>query len=218
MERTRVIRNPETQLHRTMKPTEIPCKLKSTFVCFQPWIADAVLLFARLTIGWSFFLTGKGKLANLDRTAGFFESLGIPAPGFHAGMVGGIEMIGGLLLIGGLLTRVASIPLAGAMVVAYLTAHRDEAFVSLGDFVDQAPYAYLLVALVLLTFGPGRLALDRFWPAKCRIGGASCYRNLCETLKLSPRAVPMLSDANPGDFTSGILTEGNLKNALTNAI
>jgi putative oxidoreductase len=141
------------------------------FVCFQPWIADAVLLFARLTIGWSFFLTGKGKLANLDRTAGFFESLGIPAPGFHAGMVGGIEMIGGLLLTGGLLTRVVSIPLAGTMIVAYLTAHRGEAFASLGDFVDQTPYAYLLAVLVLLTFGPGRLALDRCWPASWHISG-----------------------------------------------
>jgi len=127
----------------------------------QPWIADLTLLFARLTIGWSFFLTGKGKLANLERTSGFFESLGIPAPGFHAAFVGGVEMIGGLMLIAGLLSRVASIPLIGAMVVAYLTAHREDAFTGLSAFTDEAPYAYLVVSLVILAFGPGRIALDR---------------------------------------------------------
>jgi len=35
-----------------------------------------VLLFTRITLGRSFFHTGKGKLANLERTTGFFESLG----------------------------------------------------------------------------------------------------------------------------------------------
>jgi putative oxidoreductase len=159
-----------------MKLTKIVSTLKSTFASFQPGIADVVLVFARLTIGWSFFLAGKGKLANFERTVGFFESLGIPAPGFHAGFVGGVEMVGGLLLIVGLLTRVAAIPLASTMVVAYLTAHREEAFVGLSEFVDESPYAYLLVALVLIAFGPGRLALDRFWPAKCRVGGPKSHQ------------------------------------------
>jgi putative oxidoreductase len=123
--------------------------IRTKFAYIQPWLADATLLFARLTIGWSFFLTGKGKLANLERTTGFFESLGIPAPAFHAAFVGGVEMIGGLLL------------LAGLMIVAYLTAHREDAFQSLGSMVDETPYAYLIVCMFVLAFGPGRIALDR---------------------------------------------------------
>lgn len=143
-----------------MKPNEITTLIRSLFTRAQPWIADGILLLARLTIGWSFFLTGKGKLANLERTTGFFDSLGIPAPGFHAAFVGGVEMIGGLLLVAGLISRIAAVPLAGAMVVAYLTAHREDAFASFDAFADESPFAYLLVALVILAFGPGRASLD----------------------------------------------------------
>lgn len=163
-----------------MKPKQLLQLAQSTFVRIQPWLVDAVLLFTRITIGWSFFLTGKGKLANLERTTGFFESLGIPAPGLHAAFVGGVEMIGGLLLLCGLLSRVTAVPLAGTMVVAYLTAHREEAFASLDGFVGETPYAFLLAALVLIAFGPGRLALDhirckRACPAgKCDASTSKC--------------------------------------------
>jgi len=129
----------------------------------QPWVQAIALLFVRITIGWQFFLAGKGKLANLERTSGFFENLGIPAPGFHAGLVGGVEMFGGILLLAGLLARVTSVPLIATMVVAYLTAHREDAFASIGDFADQAPFSFLMGSLVVLAFGPGRIAVDRVW-------------------------------------------------------
>lgn len=144
-----------------MKPEEIIHHSRAILTRIQPWIEDVTLLFARLTIGWSFFLAGKGKLAHLERTTGFFESLGIPAPGFHAAFVGGVEMIGGLLLFAGLMSRVAAVPLAVSMIVAYLTAHREEAFTDLGAFTEQTPFAYLLVALFVLAFGAGRFSLDR---------------------------------------------------------
>lgn len=143
-----------------MKPTHFIYQISTTFSKIQPAIRDIVLLFARITIGWSFFVAGKGKLANLDRTTGFFESLGIPAPGFHAGLVGGVEMIGGLLLVFGLFSRLAAVPLTIAMIVAYLTAHREEAFQGISEFVGENPFAYLLASLVILAFGPGRVALD----------------------------------------------------------
>ena len=49
-----------------------------------PHVQSAVLLFVRVTMGWGFFLSGKGKLMNLERTTGFFESLHSPAPRWHA--------------------------------------------------------------------------------------------------------------------------------------
>lgn len=137
----------------------------------QPAVADAVLLFTRVSVGWSFFLTGRGKLSNFERTIAFFTDLGLPAPGFHAGLVGGLEMVGGLLLLAGLCARLVSLPLAGTMIVAYLTAHRDEAFAGLGDFVEQPPFAYLLATLVVLAWGPGRWALDRLWRRRFPCGG-----------------------------------------------
>jgi hypothetical protein len=47
------------------------------------------------------------------------------------------------------------------MVVAYVTAHRDEAFASLSDFTDQAPFPFLMAALVTLAFGGGKFSVDR---------------------------------------------------------
>jgi len=124
-------------------------------------VGQSLLLLAlRLIYGGQFLLTGHGKLTHLERTTEFFSSLGIPAPGFHAALVGGTEMIGGALLVLGLGTRLAAVPLTISMVVAYLTAHREDAFRSLDDFTSQAPYPFLLACLLLLAFGPGRAALD----------------------------------------------------------
>lgn len=137
---------------------------------------DLVLLFLRLTIGAQFFLTGKGKLAHLDKVTGFFESLHIPAPHFHAVLVSNVEMIGGLMLIVGVATRIAAVPLTVSMIVAYLTAHKDAvvnpedatpgatglvAFMDhVSAFIDQKPFPFLVVCLVLLAFGAGRISLD----------------------------------------------------------
>ena len=41
-------------------------------------------LLVRLTVGLVFVMTGWGKLHSLDNVTEFFQSLGIPAPGFHA--------------------------------------------------------------------------------------------------------------------------------------
>jgi putative oxidoreductase len=146
-----------------MLTTPYARRLQRCATRLQPALADAVLLFTRVTIGWSFFLAGRGKLSNFDRTAAFFTDLGLPAPAFHAGLVGGLELAGGLLLLSGLGARAAALPLAGTMVVAYLTAHRADGFAGLGAFVDQPPFAYLLATLVVLAFGPGRWAVDRLW-------------------------------------------------------
>lgn len=126
----------------------------------EPCLQSAVLLFLRVLIGWQFFETGRGKLAHLDKTRGFFEGLGLPAPGFHAGLVGIVETTGGILILVGLATRLISVPLLVTMVVAYLTAHRAEAFKSFADFTSQTPFPFLAVLLVLLAFGPGRWSVD----------------------------------------------------------
>ena len=125
----------------------------------EPCAQSTVLLFLRIMIGWTFFLTGKGKLVNFDRTTHFFESLKIPAPAFHAGLVGSLEMVGGILLLIGLCSRLISVPLLFSMIVAFLTADR-EAFASLSDFTSAAPFVYLCVTLVMIAFGPGKFSLD----------------------------------------------------------
>ena len=53
----------------------------------EPWVQTAVLLALRLIYGWFFAQAGWGKLANLERTTGFFENLGLPLPALMAGLV-----------------------------------------------------------------------------------------------------------------------------------
>ena len=135
--------------------------LSSLLSAVVPRLQSFALLFIRATMGWGFFLTGKGKLLNLDKTTRFFDSLHLPLPKFQAVLAGSTEMTGGLLLLVGLGTRLVSVPLAFTMVVAYLTAHRDEGFHSISDFTDQAPFPFLMAALVTMAFGAGGVSLDR---------------------------------------------------------
>src|SRR4051794_32581718 len=83
------------------------------------------LLAVRLYWGYQFFISGKGKLGNLDKVTGFFTDLHIPFPKQNAIMNASLECFGGLLLLVGLGSRLISIPLAITMVVAYLTADLD---------------------------------------------------------------------------------------------
>jgi putative oxidoreductase len=121
------------------------------------------LLILRLYWGWQFFLAGKGKLMNLDRTAGFFQSLNIPMPKLNAIMAGSTECFGGLLLLLGLGSRIITVPLAFTMLVAYWTADRDKVtgiFQNPDAFVTAAPFLFLLTVLIVLIFGPGKFSVD----------------------------------------------------------
>ena len=46
-------------------------------------LSHPFLLVFRLYFGYQFFLTGKGKLGNIEGVTRFFDGLGIPAPGFQ---------------------------------------------------------------------------------------------------------------------------------------
>ena len=129
-----------------------------------------VLLVMRLYWGWQLFLTGKGKLMHLDKTAGFFESLHIPMPKLNAIMAGSVECFGGLLLLLGLGSRLVSIPVAFTMIVAYVTADREAVVNIFSDpdkFTSAAPFLFLLTAIVVLAFGPGCFSLDAIISRKC---------------------------------------------------
>lgn len=125
-----------------------------------PFGQSALLLALRLLYGGQYILTGHGKLVHLDRTTQFFADLHIPAPSFHAVLVGCTEFFGGILLLLGLGTRLATVPLTISMIVAYLTAERAEAFQSLDGFTSVAPFQFLLACLLLMAFGPGRASVD----------------------------------------------------------
>ncbi len=104
--------------------------------------------------------TGWGKLHSLDKVTEFFTSLHLPAPAFQAVLVATTELVGGLFIILGLLTRLTALPLAVTMVVAILTAKREE-IDGISSLLGLSEFMYLVVFLWLALAGPGKLSLDR---------------------------------------------------------
>ena len=122
-----------------------------------------LLLAIRLYWGWQFFLTGRGKLMNPAKVTEFFHSLHIPLPAFNVYLAGGTECFGGLLLLAGLGSRLISLPLIFVTIIAYLTAEIDTVkniFSAPDKFVSADPFLFMLAALIVLAFGPGKISLD----------------------------------------------------------
>lgn len=121
------------------------------------WLA---LLLGRLAVGLLFLSTGWGKVHNIPSVVGFFRELGIPAPEFHAVLVGYSELLCGAALVVGLLSRLATVPLIVSMTVALLTAKRDQIH-GIFDLVGQDEFTYLVVLAMLGILGPGLASADR---------------------------------------------------------
>ena len=132
------------------------------------------LLAVRLYWGVQMHVTGTGKLHNLERVTNFFTSLGIPAPGANAVFIAILECLGGLLFTIGLGARLIALLFVGDMIVAYITADR-EAFFSIFSDTDKfymaTPFPFLMAALIILIFGPGKISIDALL-AKRFFGGA----------------------------------------------
>lgn len=173
-----------------MEQNSSACKkvvhLYDLFVLCANQLQSVILLVFRLYWGYRLFLTGKGKLLNHENTTAFFDKLGIPMPGLNAWFVGGVECIGGLLLIVGLFSRPTALLITITMLVAYITADTEALmgiFTDPKPFLMAAPFFFLLTGLLVLAFGPGKIALDTFvrkWvcgakcDTPCESGGASC--------------------------------------------
>jgi putative oxidoreductase len=115
---------------------------------------------ARFTVGWIFFWSGWGKLHDLPRVIEFFGSLGIPHPELQAPFASATEFVCGALMLAGLFTRVASVPLVITMVVAIVTAQRENVS-ALGDVFGLVEYLYITLLIWLGVTGAGPLSLDQ---------------------------------------------------------
>jgi putative oxidoreductase len=121
------------------------------------------LLLVRVYWGWQLAQNGWGKLHNLGHVTEFFSSLGLPAPGFTATFIATVELIAGILLAVGLLSRLMGLVITIDMLMAYIMADREALFSFISDpgkFYTADPYTFLFAALLILIFGPGKIALD----------------------------------------------------------
>ena len=138
-------------------------RLYALFVRIMNSLQSPLLLLIRVYWGWQISLNGWGKLHNLSHVTEFFQSLGLPAPGFTATFVSSFEFVGGILLAFGLLSRIAALGLFIDMTTAYITADRESfmAFYSAPDkFVAADPFVFWFAGLLILILGPGKFALD----------------------------------------------------------
>lgn len=133
------------------------------------WLAP---LLGRVTLGVLFVSTGWGKVHNLDRVAGFFTELGIPAPAFQATLVSYVELIGGSLLLAGLVADFAAVPLIISMFVAIITAKRHEVH-GLPDLFGLVEWTYLVLLVWVALAGSGKMSLDYYWLKRGRAFGSS---------------------------------------------
>ncbi|HSX25836.1 MAG TPA: DoxX family protein [Chlamydiales bacterium] len=123
------------------------------------------LLYMRLTWGHQFLLAGTTKLGNIDPVIQFFTSLNFVHPDILAYLIGTTEAVCGTLLILGFASRIAAIPLIITMLIALFTAHASKLanfqfILNPHTLVQEQPYPYLITAILVFIFGPGRVSLD----------------------------------------------------------
>jgi putative oxidoreductase len=146
--------------------------LHDKFFSLVSYAQTPFLLFIRLYWGWQLVESGWGKLHNLDKVTEFFTSLGLPTPGPTAVFISSLEFFGGILLALGLFSRLISLMLTVNLIIAYITADREALSSIFSDpdkFMAAAPFTFLFASLLVLIFGPGKIAVDtllgRWFPA-----------------------------------------------------
>src|SRR5258707_5835925 len=144
------------------KPTNLLRRSYELLIASGAALQSPFLLVLRLYFFWQLFLTGKGKLANIGKVSEFFASLGIPLPTLNAYFIGSLECFGSLLLIIGLASRPLALLVLLSMIVAYLTADFETVSGIFSDpdkFVKADPFPFLLTALIVFVFGPGKFSV-----------------------------------------------------------
>jgi putative oxidoreductase len=124
-----------------------------------------VLLVARVLLASLFIAFAVRGLLAFPVTAAYFASLGFPVPLAAAGLSIAMQLVAGSMLVLGWKVRHAAWALLAYVLVATAVAHRywefDPAYRlgQLGNFYKNLAIAGGL--MLLATFGPGRLSIDR---------------------------------------------------------
>ena len=131
----------------------LPARIASYF----PWAGPLLM---RLVVGYTFMLSGWGKLTNLAQVTENFVGWGIPFPKILTPFVSGVEFFGGIMLILGLFTRIPAAMLAVVMLVAIKSAKWGDVD-SLETLLGFEEMTYFAAFMWLAISGPGAASLDR---------------------------------------------------------
>jgi putative oxidoreductase len=127
------------------------------------YLQSPFLLLMRLYWGWQLAQSGWGKLHHLSNVGEYFATLGLPMPAQMAFFIACVEFFGGIFLALGLASRITGLVLSVNLTMAYLLGDREALLSFFSDpdkFTAAAPFAFLMVALIVLIFGAGRISAD----------------------------------------------------------
>jgi putative oxidoreductase len=127
------------------------------------YLQSPFLLFVRLYWGWQLAQSGWGKLHHLSNVAEYFGTLGLPMPAQMAVFIACIEFFGGIFLALGLASRVTGLVLTVNLIMAYIIGDREALLSFFSDpdkFMAAAPFIFLIVSLIVLIFGAGKISVD----------------------------------------------------------
>jgi putative oxidoreductase len=127
------------------------------------FLRSPFLLFVRLYWGWQLAQSGWGKLHHLSDVAEYFGTLGLPMAAQMAVFIACVEFFGGIFLFLGLLSRITGLVLTVNLIMAYVIGDHEalHSFFSDPDkFIAAAPFAFLIVSLIVLIFGAGKISVD----------------------------------------------------------
>jgi len=127
------------------------------------YLQSPFLLFVRLYWGWQLAQSGWGKLHHLPNVAEYFGTLGLPMPAQMAVFIACIEFFGGIFLALGLASRVTGLALTVNLIMAYIIGDREALLSFFSDpdkFMAAAPFIFLIVSLIVLIFGAGKISVD----------------------------------------------------------
>lgn len=131
----------------------LPARIASYFAWAGP-------LIMRIVVGYTFMLSGWGKLNALPQVIQNFTEWGIPFPAILTPFVSGVECFGGAMLILGLFTRIPAAMLAVVMIVAIKSAKWGDVD-SLETLLGFEEATYFAAFTWLAIAGPGAASLDR---------------------------------------------------------
>lgn len=117
------------------------------------------LLGLRLVLAYGFYETAIPKWQNIEATAQWFASMGIPFALLSTYLVASFEALAVLLFVIGFLSRAISVPLIVIVLVAIFGVHFSNGY-SLANNGFEVPLYYLVMLVILFAFGSGKLSLD----------------------------------------------------------
>ena len=127
------------------------------------YLQSPFLLLVRLYWGWQLAQSGWGKLHHLSNVGEYFATLGLPMPAQMAVFIACVEFFGGIFLALGLASRITGLVLTVNLTMAYVIGDREALLSFFSDpdkFIAAAPFAFLIVSLIVLIFGAGKISTD----------------------------------------------------------